>query len=72
MEQKKCIRCKIKIADNFFGCNSCKFYLCLNCVCPSLNINFNFNLQEILSDIFEDMIKNMIKNFFALFGFEGI
>ena len=67
---KKCIRCENKIADNFFGCNSCEFYLCLNCVCPSLNINFNFNLQEILSDIFEDMIKNMIKNFFAPFCFE--
>ena len=68
---KKCIRCENKIADNFFGCNSCEFYLCLNCVCLSLN-DKKILLEKLNKSIFKIDINENINNIFGVLSVPNI
>ena len=68
---KKCIRCENKIADNFFGCNSCEFYLCLNCVCLSLN-DKKILLEKLNKSIFKIDINENINNIFGFLSVPNI
>jgi len=68
---KKCIRCENKIADNFFGCNSCEFYLCLNCVCLSLN-DKKILLEKLNKSMFKIDINENINNIFGFLSVPNI